>query len=578
MTAEREVPEVAWQTIPEMMRDVATRHAGLEAVVDGDVRLDFAALHRAALDFARALTAAGVGRGDAVALWASNGWQWVVAASGTWLVGAITVPMASRWKAAEVVPLLERARARVLVVDEEAAGERLLDGLRARFAEGTATARGAATSKSSAETSPRASSSDRVAQRPIPALESLARIVVLEATRGSCRRLAVTGIESFEDFVAKAKDAAAPDERVARPDDVAQILFTSGTTGAPKGIELCHRQLLSAYWDWSGIGGLAPGDRFLVIPPYSHGFGMNGGVLACWMRGVANVPVRVFDARSALDSIARERISVISGPPTLFATLMNLEGFDPATTRTLRTAFVGAAAVPTELIQAMRRRLGIERVINAYGLIEVCVVSMTRADDPETVIATTTGRAMPGVEVRIVKTAGEGDAAANATDVADGESGEVWVRSQGVMRGYLRDPAQTAAAIVEGGWCRTGDVGIRDGAGHIRVVDRLKDAYNCGGFSAFPAEIENQLLEFPGVAQVAVVGVPDARLGEVGHAFVIAQTGCALDPDAVVAWARTNMANYKVPRRVHVVEQLPLNANGKVRKEVLREWARTGPA
>src|SRR5690606_36142249 len=166
-------------------------------------------------------------------------------------------------------------------------------------------------------------------------------------------------------------------------------------------------------------------------------------------------------------------ISVISGPPTLFATLMSHPDFDPTKTRSLRTAFVGAAAVPTELIHAMRSRLGIGRVINAYGLIEVCVVSMTRADDPEAVIATTTGRAMPGVEVRIVKAwaPGPGRGTAGIEDAPEGEPGEVWVRSQGVMRGYLDDPEQTAAAIVEGGWCRTGDVGVRDDAGHIRVVD-----------------------------------------------------------------------------------------------------------
>jgi len=305
---------------------------------------------------------------------------------------------------------------------------------------------------------------------------------------------------------------------------------------------------------------------------------MNGGVLACWMRGVANVPVAVFDPTRALESIDRERISVISGPPTLFATLLAHPDFDPARTRSLRTAFVGAAAVPTELIRAMRGRMGIERVINAYGLIEVCVVSMTRAGDPESVIATTTGRAMPGVEVRIVAEydppeAAAGPGGARIVDAAEGEPGEVWVRSPGVMRGYLDDPEQTAAAIVEGGWCRTGDVGVRDAGGHIRVVDRLKDAYNCGGFSAYPAEIESQLLAHPAIAQVAVVGVPDRRMGEVGHAFVIARDGQSVDEPALVAWARERMASYKVPRRVHGVAAFPLNANGKVRKDALRRQA-----
>lgn len=553
-----ETSPTPWQTIPEMMRDVAERHARRDAVVDGDVRLDFAGLHAQSLRFSVALAAAGIRAGDPVAIWAANGWRWVVAASGIWQLGAVVVPLASRWKAPEVGPLLERVEARLLVVDAECAGERLLDAL-VEYANGRSDADGA--------------SADLRLPRPsrLPRLE---RVVVLEddATSGAPKpgpRPSATPalVSTWDEFLAGAADR--PPSGIPRPPDpeaVAEILFTSGTTGSPKGVELCQRQLLSAYWDWSGIGGLRAGDRFLVIPPYSHGFGLNGGILACWMRGATNVPMAFFDPESALDAIERERISVISGPPTLFATLLNLPGFDRSRTQTLRTAFVGAAAVPTELIQAMHERMGIERVINAYGLIEVCVVSMTRADDPPGVIATTTGRAMPGVEVRIVKEGEEG----SAVDAAEGEPGEVWVRSQGVMRGYFRDPEQTAATIVEGGWCRTGDVGLRDAAGHLRVVDRLKDAYNCGGFSAYPAEIENQLLAYDGIAQVAVVGVPDERLGEVGHAFVIPAAGRTVDAEALIAWARRNMANYKVPRRIHVVESLPLNANGKVRKDRLR--------
>lgn len=519
-----------------MMRDVASRHADLDAVVDGDVRLDFAALQAQALRLARALWAAGVRPGDRVAIWASNGWRWVVAASGIWQLGAVVVPLASRWKAPEVGPLIARTDARLLFVDRESVGERPLAALVAHAGRGTT-------------------------GRPIAGLPSLERIVVLEGA--TAERDA--GIVDWDEFLVAGEGHPTPDGSAADADAVAEVLFTSGTTGAPKGVELCQRQLLSAYWDWSGIGGLAAGDRFLVIPPYSHGFGLNGGILACWMRAVANVPIAVFDPATALARIARERISVISGPPTLFATLMNLDGFDPDGVASLRLAFVGAAAVPTELILAMRERMGIERVVNAYGLIEVCVVSMTRASDPPDVIAMTTGRAMPGVEVRIV--------GADGREVADGDSGEVQVRSQGVMRGYWRDPEQTAATITPEGWCRTGDVGIRDAAGHIRVVDRLKDAYNCGGFSAYPAEIENQLLGFEAIAQVSVVGVPDPRLGEVGHAFVVPAVGRSIDVDALIAWSRTQMANYKVPRRVHVVDALPLNANGKVRKDELRRQA-----
>lgn len=532
-----EVEPAPWTTIPALLRDAARRYGELEAVVDGDVRLDFRTLSAEAERVARALQSVGIGRGDRVAIWASNGWRWVVVACGVWQIGAVLVPLATRWKALEVGPLLERTGARLLFAEHESAKERLLGSLVARYG------------------SPRAG-------RRVAGLPDLERIVSLDDA-GPDR--APIG-EAWDDFVARGDDGPAVEDSGVPADALAEILFTSGTTGAPKGVELCQGQILQAYWDWSGIGGLREGDRFLVIPPYSHGFGINGGILACLMRGAANLPFAVFEPRAVLERIERERITVISGPPTLFATLMNLEDFDPKAVASLRLAFVGAAAVPTELIHAMRQRMGIERVCNAYGLIEACVISMTRADDPPEVIATTTGRAMPGVEVRIV--------GAEGTDVPDGEPGEVWARSQGVMRGYWRDPEQTAAALTPDGWCRTGDVGVRDAAGQIRVVDRLKDAYNCGGFSAFPAEIENRLLERAEIAQVAVVGVPDARLGEVGHAFVIPAASRRVDEREILAWARENMANYKAPRRVHVVDALPLNANGKVRKDLLRERAR----
>jgi len=532
-----EVEPVPWATIPALLRDAAARYAEREAVVDGDRRLDFAALCAQAERVARALRAAGIAPGDRVAIWASNGWRWVVAACAVWQRGAVLVPLATRWKAPEVAPLLARTGARLLFAEHASAGERPLAAL---FAHSGAARAG----------------------RPIAGLPELERIVALDADGAERAPLG----EPWDEFVARGDGGPALDDSGVRADALAEILFTSGTTGAPKGVELLQGQLLQAYWDWSGIGGLREGDRFLVIPPYSHGFGLNGGILACLMRGVVNVPVAVFEPRAVLERIARERISAISGPPTLFATLMHLEGFDPDAVASLRLAFVGAAAVPTELIHAMRRRMGIERVCNAYGLIEACVISMTRADDPPEVIATTTGRAMPGVEVRLVDPDG--------ADVADGLPGEVWARSQGVMRGYWRDPEQTAAALTPDGWCRTGDVGVRDAAGHLRVVDRLKDAYNCGGFSAYPAEIENRLLERAEIAQVAVVGVPDERLGEVGHAFVIPAAGRRVDERELLAWARANMANYKAPRRVHVVDALPLNANGKVRKDLLRERAR----
>jgi acyl-CoA synthetase (AMP-forming)/AMP-acid ligase II len=519
-----------WETVPDMLHDSAVRHADREAVVDGPVRLSFTALRDEAQQVANALAAEGVEPGDRVALWASNGWQWVVTACGIWLRGAVIVPLSSRWKPAEITPLLARTNTRLLFANEEAAGDALLAALASFATEGDG-------------------------QGPLPALPDLAQVVCFDGVS--------TGLPaalSWDAFMAAGEGESS--EVDVDPTALCQILFTSGTTGAPKGVELRQRQLLQAYWDWSGIGGLEAGDRFLVIPPYSHGFGINGGILACLIRGATNVPMAVFEPRAALEMVVREHITVMGGPPTLFATLMQLPDFASADVSSLRLAFIGAAAVPTEIILRMEERMGIERVCNAYGLIEGCVISMTRAEDSHEVISTTTGPLVPGVEVRIVDSEGN--------EVETGGRGEIWIRGQGVMSGYWRDPEQTAAAVTPEGWLRSGDVGVFDADGNLRIVDRLKDSYNCGGFSAYPAEIESQLLSRPELAQVAVVGVPHERLGEVGHAFVVPATGHAVDVDSLAAWSRENMAGYKVPRSFQVVEGLPQNANGKVAKDVLR--------
>jgi acyl-CoA synthetase (AMP-forming)/AMP-acid ligase II len=209
--------------------------------------------------------------------------------------------------------------------------------------------------------------------------------------------------------------------------------------------------------------------------------------------------------------------------------------------------------------------LGIERVINAYGLMEACVVSMTRADDPPDVIAGTTGRALEEVEVKVVDDAG--------VELPAGIAGEILVRSYGVMKGYWRDPAQTAASLTADGWFHTGDIGTIDAAGNITIVDRKKDMFICGGFNAYPAEIENLLLRIDGLSAVSVVAVPDELRGEVPVAFVVPAAGSGVGSDTVLTWAKRNIASYKVPRQVHVVSALPLNANGKVMKDVLKARA-----
>ncbi|MFM8530385.1 MAG: AMP-binding protein, partial [Ilumatobacteraceae bacterium] len=233
----------------------------------------------------------------------------------------------------------------------------------------------------------------------------------------------------------------------------------------------------------------------------------------------------------------------------------------------LRLAVTGAASVPVEMIRRMRAELTFKVIVTAYGLTESTgVVSICRPDDEPERIATTSGVGIPDTEVRVVD--------AEGNEVPRGTPGEIVCRGYHVMKGYYLDPEATADTIDADGWLHTGDIGTMDERGYLAITDRKKDMFIVGGFNAYPAEIENALLCHPGIALVAVVGVPDPRMGEVGHADVVPKAGQQVDPDEVVAWSREQMANYKVPRAVHVLEALPVNASGKVLKYALRDQTR----
>jgi acyl-CoA synthetase (AMP-forming)/AMP-acid ligase II len=352
------------------------------------------------------------------------------------------------------------------------------------------------------------------------------------------------------------------------PDDTGDVIFTSGTTGRPKGVVTSHAQTLRVFETWSEVVGLREGDRYLVVNPFFHTFGYKAGIIACLLRGATIVPQPVFDVPTTLEIVARERITVLPGPPTLYQSILDAPDRSRHDLSSLRLAVTGAAVVPVVLIERMRAELTFDTVLTAYGLTESTgTVTMCRRDDDATTIATTSGRAIPDTEVRIVDTDG--------TPLPVGAPGEVVVRGYNVMRGYFEDPEATAEAIDADGWLHTGDIGTLDVHGNLRITDRLKDMYVVGGFNAYPAEIEQVLATHPSIAESAVVGMPDLRLGEVGRAYVVPRPGTTIEADEVIAFARERMANYKVPRSVEVVDSLPRNASGKVLKFELRTAVRT---
>jgi acyl-CoA synthetase (AMP-forming)/AMP-acid ligase II len=522
--------DIRWDlmTIPRTLRRAAERFGGALALDDEGVRFSFTQLAAAGEDAARAFLAAGLGHGDRAAIWAPNLWEWVVAALGLQSAGGVLVPLNTRYKAAEAGYILRRSRARVLCTMGEFLGTSYADSL---------------------------------AGEELPDLE---RVVVF---RGTSKRG-----EPWADFVAAGARVPADDARVRAdavgPDNLSDLLFTSGTTGNPKGVMTAHGQNLRVFDTWSSGVGIREGDRYLIVNPFFHSFGYKAGWLTCLIRGAAAIPHQVFDAGQVLERIARERINLLPGPPAIYQMLLAHPERAKFDLSSLRLAVTGAAAVPVELVKRMRSELGFSSVITAYGLTESCgTVSMCEPGDDAETIATTSGRALPDTEVRCVDEKGQ--------EVPRGAPGEIVVRGYNVMRGYFEDPAETAKVIDAEGWLHTGDIGVMDERGYLRITDRIKDMFITGGFNCYPAEIENGMYRHPGIGQVAVIGVPDERLGEVGMAFVVPRPGATLDAAELITWCREQMAHFKAPKRIEIVNALPTNASGKVLKYELRQRVRS---
>ncbi len=520
--------DAPWTTICELVDDAARRFPDREALVDGDVRWTFPELRDRVRACARALMASGIEPGDRVAVWSPNIWEWVVAGLGVHLAGGVLVPVNTRFKGREAGYILQRSGARILFTVTD-----FLD-------------------------------TDYVALlREADGGSGLDEIVVLRGTVPE----GTTGFARFLDRADRVAEFAGDDRAAAvSGDDLCHIMFTSGTTGLPKGAMLVHSAICRGFKSWCDVIGLRAGDRYLIVNPYFHAFGLNSGILACLMTGATNIPHAVFDVPAVMARVPEERVSVLPGPPAIYQTILNhpdLEDFDMST---LRLAVTGAAVIPVEMIHRMRDRLGFETIVTGYGLTEASgIATMCRHDDDPETIARTSGRAIPDVEVQVVDDRG--------VEVPRGEPGEIVVRGYNVMIGYLDDPQQTAETIDADGWLHTGDIGVMDERGNIDVTDRKKDMFIVGGFNAYPAEIENIMLAHPRIGQVAVVGTPDERLGEVAVATVVPVPGTHPTEDEIIAWCRREMANYKVPRRVRFTDALPLNASGKVLKYVLREQA-----
>jgi HIP---CoA ligase len=467
-----------------MVLSAADRFGDAEAVVDGPLRFTFANLVKRIRCAAGAFADLGVGKGDRVAIWAPNSAEWIIAAFGLLTAGGVLVPVNTRFKRDEAGDFIVRSGAKAVLAHKGFLGQ------------------------------------DYTARAGIPV------------------------IDLKSDFLA----SGSPFQRPVSGTDISDVIFTSGTTGRPKGAMMNHRQTLRMYEEWATLADLREGDRYLQINPYFHTFGLKAGLITSFLRGAMMLPVAVFEIDAVVDLIERERITMLPGPPTLYHSLLAVR--DKARLSTLRAGVTGAADIPVGLVRRIHGELPFQTLMTGYGLTEAGNVTLSRPGDSFEDVATTAGLPCDGVEVRIA------------------DDGEVLVRGYGVMQGYLDDPTATAQAIDADGWLHTGDLGNFDKSGRLRIDGRKKDMFIVGGFNAYPAEIEGFMLEHPAVAQVAVIGVPDQRLGQVGKAFVVPKA--AVSENDLIAWCRDRMAGFKAPRYVEFLDELPLNATGKVMKDRLR--------
>jgi len=508
---------LAVSTIPAALQRAAAEFGAAEAVADGGIRLSWTELLDEVRAAARYYIARGVQPGDCVALWAPNTAHWVIAALGVHYAGGRLVPINTRYTGHEALDILQRTHAVALAVAGPFLGTDRLAALR-----------------------------DAESEDGLPDLRAVLRLPTGEFPKAY--------VDEWADMGAIAavvpEDAADARAAAVQPGDVSDVLFTSGTTGRSKGVLSAHQQVISVAAAWAECGEVSAADRYLVINPFFHSFGYKAGIVACLLTGATIVPQAVYDVPEAMRLIEKERITVLPGAPTIYQTILDHPDRGSHDLSSLRFAVTGAAVVPVALVERMQNELAFDLVLTAFGMTEAVVVTMCRRNDPPDVVARTCGRAVAGCEIRI------------------GEQDELLVRGPNVMLGYLDDREATASTIDADGWMHTGDVGtIEDG--YLRITDRLKDMYISGGFNVYPAEVEQTLARLDGVAEAAVIGVPDDRLGEVGLALIVRKS--ELSEDDVLAFCRERLANYKVPRTVRFVDALPRNLAGKVLKTDLRK-------
>jgi fatty-acyl-CoA synthase len=538
-------PWVHDETVGSVLDRTASRYGDADALVFPALGLRWSwrelndRVNRAASWF----LSLGITAGEHVGIWSMNVPEWIVVQFAAGRIGAVLVNVNPAYRVHELQDALRMAEVATLVVGNPFKGSNFVSMVEAISPEAAA-----------------ASSIDWTSA----AFPRLKRLIALGEHRGR-------GWLSWSDHESVPPAAAAlvePIARAVRAADVHNIQFTSGTTGLPKGAMLTHRNvLLNAYYTGERLR-LTAADRLCVPVPFYHCFGCVLGSMVCAVYGAAMiVPAPSYDARETLSAIAREKCTAVYGVPTMFIGMLEHPEFDRFDLRSLRTGIMAGAPCPLPLMEKVVHVMGAREICIGYGQTEASpLITMTAADDPIEVRVGTVGPPLPGLQVKLTKQ-GTNEV------VPTGETGELCARGHCVMAGYYNNPAATTKAVDAEGWLNTGDLARCREDGNYRIVGRSREMIIRGGENIYPAEVEEFLHHHPAIAEVAVAGLPDAKYGEVVAAWIVLKSGAQLTPDELKCFCRDQVARYKIPEHIMMLESLPRTVTGKIRKHVLRDNA-----
>ena len=514
-------------TIGRLLEDKAEEYPDKEAIVFQDRRITYKELNEQAERLAHFLKKRGIGKGDKVAIWLPNLPEWVVAWFAIPKLGAVVVPTDPWLKSGEIEYMFGDSDTKAVITSEKAGKYNFLD----------------------------------ILEQVAPKLDELDTIVLLEGE--SDQMPTVNYDDALEEGMGwKDDEEYLANKETLEPDDVTFILYTSGTTGRPKGVQLTHYQIVKNAHDQGEILHTSDEDKLVIPVPFSHCFGNVMSITLTVVFGGTMLPLLEFHPKKALELVEEEKATMLHGVPTMFIRELELSKEGEYDTSSLRTGIMAGSSCPVETMKSVINDLGCNVSIT-YGLTEASPgVTMTRFDDSIEDRVQTVGRVMPDQEIKVVDDSGE--------EVEPGETGELLVKGYNVMVGYYKEPKQTEETI-ENGWLHTGDLAEMDERGYVKIVGRKKDMVIVGGVNVYPREIEEYLIENPEIQEVAVVGVPDEDLGEVVAAAVVPTENADLTPQDVVDFLYGRVASSKVPRYVSVGMSLPVSGRGKVQKFKLRD-------